>query len=170
VIKRLRSWMMAHRVGGLGWWLSILWVGLGAAGSSYIFFLSTHLPAIPTYSHIPGWVGEPGVILTAGYLGAVAWLVLTIPVLVAGLVRLREAPWTGWWAVAWVAGLALILPVADWQTSAHALNACNNSSGCILIGYSHAVVAWRELPVGAAFLTLGAVMTRILAGPAQPAH
>jgi hypothetical protein len=46
------------RVRGWAWWLSILWVGLGAAGAGYIFFLSTHLPAIPNLGQVPTWVGE----------------------------------------------------------------------------------------------------------------
>jgi hypothetical protein len=156
------------RVRGGAWLLSILWLGTGAAGAGYIFVLSTHLPAIPTYSHIPSWVGEPGVIIGAGYLGAAAWLVLTMPVLAAGLIRLR-----GWglravaWSGAWVAGLALMVPVADWQTSAPAIDACNKSLGCSLSGYSHAVVSWGELAICAAWLALGAAMTLILARPAR---
>lgn len=78
------------RVRGWAWFLSILWAGTGAAGAAYIFVLSTHLPAIPTYSRIPCWVGEPGVMIAAGELGAAAWLVLAIPVLVTGLIRLQS--------------------------------------------------------------------------------
>jgi hypothetical protein len=159
------------RVRGRVWCLSILWAGLGAAGAGYIFFLSTHLPAIPTYSRIPCWVGEPGAIIAAGELGGTAWLVLTIPVLAAGLIRLR-----GWtlrataWAGAWVAGIALMVPVANWQTSAPATYACSTGEGCSISGYSHAVVSWRELAICAAWLALGAAITLILARPAHCAQ
>jgi len=151
------------RARGWAFFLSILWAGTGAAGAGYIFLLSTHLPAIPTYSRIPCWAGEPGVIIDAGYLGAAAWLALTIPVLVTGLIRFNglgtpAAAWGG----AWIAGLALMVPVARWQTSAPAVQACNNQ-GCSLAGYSHAVVSWGELPVCAAWLALEAVMMLILA-------
>jgi hypothetical protein len=95
--------------------LSILWAALGAAGAGYDFILSTHVPEAH-YIGLPSWVGEPLVTYLAGDLGALAWLLLTIPVLVAGLVRLRRAEWVGSWAVAWVAGLAFAFPVADWQS------------------------------------------------------
>jgi hypothetical protein len=163
------------RVRGLAWCLSMLWAGLGAAGAGYIFVLSTHVPAIPTYGDIPCWVGESGIIITVAELGGAAWLLLTVPVLFAGIVRLSRG--TGrWlapaaraaaWAVAWIAGLALMFPVALWQTAAPETNACDKSSGCILTGYSHAVVSWGELAVFAAWLALGVVMAMILAGPAH---
>ena len=50
-------------------------------------------------------------ILAAAYLGALAWLLLTIPVLVAGLVRLRGSELLAWpWTGAWFAGIALMFP------------------------------------------------------------
>jgi hypothetical protein len=144
--------------------LSMLWAGLGAAGAGYVFILSTHRPAIPTYSRIPCWVGEPGVIIAAGEAGAAAWLLLTIPVLVAGLVRLRGSEsWVWAWAAAWVGGCALMFPVANWQPAAPAVSACTTNQGCALAGYRHAVVSWGELTVFAAWLALGAALTLILA-------
>jgi hypothetical protein len=149
-------------VRGWAWFLSILWAGTGAAGAGYIFVLSAHVPAIPTYSRIPCWVGERGVMIAAGELGAAAWLVPAIPVLVTGLIRLQSREL---WAVAWggtcIAGVALMVPVAAWQTSAPAVRACSKSSGCILAGYSHAVVSWGELVICAAWLAIGAAMTLI---------
>jgi hypothetical protein len=152
----------------LVWCLSIVWAGLGTAGAGYIFFLSTHVPAIPTYSSIPCWVGETDVIIAAAELGGAAWLLLTIPVLVAGLIRLRGSELrAAAWIVAWISGIGLMASVALWQTSAPATEACDDSSGCILTGYSHAVVSWRELAICAAWLALGAAMTLILARPRQ---
>lgn len=164
--------MKTHRVGGVGWWLSVLWVGLGAAGGGYAFFLSTQRLAVNT--RLPAWVGEPGVIIGVGTLAAVAWLVLTIPVLVGGLIRLR-----GWrprkrlraatCGGAWVVGLVLMYLVSDWQASPPAIDTCGKF-GCALSGYGTSLVSWRELAVCAAFLALGAVMTLIMVGPAQPEH
>ena len=37
MIRRFRSWAKAHRVGGMVWVLSVLWVGIGAAASGYVF-------------------------------------------------------------------------------------------------------------------------------------
>ena len=76
--------------GLLVWCLSILWAGLGAAGAGYDFILSTHVPPAAVIG-IPQWVGEPEAIYLAANLGALAWVLLTIPVLLAGLVRLRRS-------------------------------------------------------------------------------
>jgi hypothetical protein len=147
--------------------LAILWAGLGAAGAGYILTVSVQVPAIPTYSRIPCWAGEPGLIIATAELGGAVWLALTIPVLTAGLIRLRgRGLRAGAWAGAWVAGLALMIPVADWQTSAPAVNACNNQ-GCVLAGYTHAVVSWAQLPVLAGWLALATAMTLILARPTR---
>jgi hypothetical protein len=150
--------------GALVWCLSTLWAAVGAAGAGYFFILSTHVPeAVYIGVGLPSWVGEPDATYVAGQLGAVAWLLLTIPVLVAGLVRLRQTPWIFWWALAWVAGLALAFPVADWQPSAPEVWACSKNQGCALAGYRYAVVSWGELAVFAGWLALGAGMTLILA-------
>jgi hypothetical protein len=135
--------------------------------------LSAHVPEA-SYLGIQPWVGESGVIITAAGLGAVTWLLLTIPVLVAGLVRLcrrrlRAGPgaWVAAvaWASAWVAGLALMIQVGTWQPSAPAVWACDKNLGCSLAGYRHAVVSWGELAVLAGWLALGAAMALILARP-----
>ncbi|HXW46069.1 MAG TPA: hypothetical protein VEL03_14845 [Streptosporangiaceae bacterium] len=152
--------------GRLAWLLWVLWVALGAAGAGYTFFLSTHLPAIPLYSRIPCWVGEPGVIIAAGELAAAAWLVLTIPVLATGLIRLRG--WerrAGALACVWLAGIGLMVPVADWQTAAPVIYACAKGEGCVIGGYSRVVVSWGQLAICAAWLALGAAMTLILRRP-----
>jgi hypothetical protein len=158
--------------------LSILWAGLGALGAGYDFILSEHVPqAVPAYVGISDWVGEPSVIITAAYLGALTWLLLTIPVLVAGLVRLRRTwirarPSDGWilgiaWSGAWVAGIALMCTIADWQPSAPPVYACSKNQGCALAGYRYAVVSWGELAVFAAWLALGAAMILMLAWAAR---
>lgn len=48
MIRRFRSWAKAHRVGGMVWVLSVLWVGIGAAASGYIFLVSTQTVLDPT--------------------------------------------------------------------------------------------------------------------------
>jgi hypothetical protein len=163
--------------GLLVWCLSILWAGLGAAGAGYDFILSMHVPEAQ-YIGIPQWVGEPEEIYLAAYLGALAWILLTIPVLVAGLVRLlsgslrAEASDGGSvvgiaWAGSWLAGIALMFPIANWQPSAPAVLACSKNEGCALAGYRYAVVSWGELAIFAAWLALGAAMTLMLARTAR---
>lgn len=162
--------MKAHRAGGVVFWLSVLWAGLGAAGAGYAFLLSTKRLAVGMY--LPQWVGESGVIVRAGTLAAVAWLLLTVPVLVAGFIRLRACgPGNGLrvavWAGAWVAGLALMYLVSHWQASPPAIGTCGKF-GCALSRYGPSAVSWRELAVCAGYLALGTVMARMVARPAQP--
>jgi len=140
------------RVRGLVvWCLSMLWAGLGAFGAGYDFMLSAHVPEA-SYLGIQPWVGESGVIYAAADLGALAWVLLTIPVLIAGLVRLRRrrlraepaAVAAVAWVVAWEAGVALMVQVGTWQPSAPAVYACSKNLGCGFVGYRHAVVSWES--------------------------
>ena len=89
-----------------------------------------------------------------------ASLALPVPLLIAGFVRFRGSRPRNWlrmaaWAGAWIAGFALLYQAEVWGGYP------GNSPA---IG-SPAVVSWRELPVCAAWLALGAVMTWILAAP-----
>lgn len=162
--------------GLLAWCLSILWAGLGAAGAGYDFILSAHVPAA-IWRGIPMWAGEPAAVYVAADLGALAWVLLTVPVLVAGLVRCRRSRLraTGSdrgaagiaWAGAWSAGIALMYPIANWQPSAPPVLACSKGQGCALAGYRYAVVSWGELAIVAAWLAIGAAMTLILAWTAR---
>lgn len=159
--------------GPLAWCLSILWAGLGAAGAGYDFILSEHVPQA-AYRGIHQWVGEPEAIYLAAVLGALVWLLLTIPVLVAGFVRIRRrwlragASDAGWfagclWAGAWATGIALMFPIANWQPLAPAVLACSKNQGCALAGYHYAVVSRGDLAIFAAWLALAAAMTLMLA-------
>jgi len=163
-------------VGGLrarGWafFLTVLWTGLGAAGAGYDFIVSMHVSEVPTYARIPSWVGEPGQVLNGAFLGGAAWLLLTIPVLTAGLVRLRRTEWAGWWIIVWIAGLLLMIPIASWQTSAPAVVSgnCWKGNGCVLAGYRYPVGSWGELAVLAGWVAFGAVMVLML-GRTAPAR
>ncbi len=94
----------------------MLWVGVGVAGSAYAFVWSLQ----PVTNSVWGdfiWAGEPAVLSNAAGLGAIAWFLLTIPVLIAGLVRLfRRKPGDGirvaGWVAAWTAGVVLKLLAA----------------------------------------------------------
>jgi len=85
-----------------------------------------------------------------------AWLLLSVPVLVAGFVRLRGWRPRRWvraaaWAGSWVAGLALMGQAADWVGAG--------------LGATRGVLSVRELAICAAWLLLGGAMTWILAVP-----
>jgi hypothetical protein len=145
------------RVRGRVWWLSMLWVVIGAAITGYVFFITTK-PFTNADFWIPLWNTEPEAVSVAAYLTMAAWVVLTIPVLIAGFAQLR---WRGLrmaaWAGAWAAGFALMYRVGEWGEYP------GNSPAIS----SPAVVSWGELGLCAAWLALGVVMTWILARPAH---
>ena len=145
----------ALRVRGRVWWLSMLWVVIGAAITGYTFFITTK-PFTNADFWIPLWNTEPQAVSIAAYLTVAAWVVLAIPVLIAGFVQLR---WRGLrmaaWASAWVAGFTLMYQAGKWGEYP------GNSPA---IG-SPAVMSWGELGLSATWLALGAVMTWILAAP-----
>jgi hypothetical protein len=154
ILGGLRGWV---------WRLAMLWavIGAGAAGYSLVctIYGCTTSQCVNDEFWFPLYNGEPAVIAAVGGLAAAAWLLLAVPLLLAGFVRLR-----GWrrrnllrtaaWAGAWVAGFALMLLVAV----VGALGADGPGLG------------WGELelPVFAAWLALGAVMTSVLTKPRQP--
>jgi hypothetical protein len=141
----------------------MLWVVMGAGGAGYAFVCTmvgcTTNQCINDEFLFPLYNGEPVVIADVGALAETAWVLLAVPLLVAGFVRLRGWRRRNWlraaaWAGAWVAGFALmgLIVVAGWAWA--------NGSGA-------PDVAWGELPICAAWLALGAVMTWILARPPE---
>lgn len=146
------------RARGRTWSLSMLWVVIGAGGAIYATVVLSH----PDYNEVllipptAQWPGEPQVINDVGVIAEVAWLLLSVPVLVAGLVWLggwRPRSWVraAAWAGSWVAGLALMNQAADWVRAG--------------VGYTRGVLSVRELAICAAWLLLGGAMTWILAVP-----
>jgi hypothetical protein len=143
---------------------------IGAAGAGYCFFITTK-PYTDASIWMPAWNTEPLVITLAAALAALAWLVLAIPLLVAGFFRLGDWGLGRWlravaWAGAWVAGCVLMYLAYVWgdYPSSHLAQICGRG-GCVLSYYGPAVVSWGELPICAAWLALAAVMALTLAGP-----
>lgn len=162
---RYRSWARAHQVSGVAWTLSVLWVGIGVASSGYVFFVSTRTILDPTspFGGIFDWPGPSNwtrAIVTAAALAALAWLALTIPVLVAGLRRVLGRPgrrlMAAAWAGAWVAGLVLMALIPYSVPSP----AQDYGGGPI--------TNWQELVISTGFLALAALMAWILATPGKP--
>jgi hypothetical protein len=142
------------RVRGWTWLLSMLWVAAGAVITGYIFYATTpnHIAA-DIFTGIIGMSAGPAAVQIAALLALVAWLALPLPVFIVGFIRLRGWRRANWlravaWAGAWTTGAVLLLLARAW----------GNSPG----------VSWGELPICAAWLLLGAVMTWILATPAPP--
>jgi hypothetical protein len=155
------------RVRGLPTWcMSILWAALGAAGAGYTFIASTHVSEINT--PVPAWAGEPNVIGDSAFFGALAWLLLTLPVVAAGFRRLRHAGarLLGAWGVSWLTGVVLMFPVATWQSAAPEVYDCSGNSGCVLTGYKYAVESQGQLAVLVGYLAVCTAMILILRQPA----
>jgi hypothetical protein len=145
---------------GWVWWLSMLWVVTGAGWVIYAFACTlvgctTNQCTTDEFLFVL-WNGEPGVIAAAGNLAETAWPLLAAIVLVAGFILLRGWRRPNWlraagWAGAWVAGIALIVLVAV-------------VAG---LGSEAPSVAWGalELPLFAAWLALGARVSRMLSTP-----
>ena len=136
---------------------------MGAGGAGYAFVCTTVGCTTNQCTNDEFWFvlynGEPGVIAAVGNLAETAWPLLTVLLLGAGFVRLRGWRRRNWlrtaaWAGAWVAGIALMALLAV-------------VAG---IGSETPNLGWGavELPIFAAWLALGAVMTSVLAK--RPAH
>jgi hypothetical protein len=140
----------------------MLWVVMGAGGVVYAAVCTT---VGCTTSQCTGdeflfvlWNGEPALIAFLGNLAEEVWPLLAVIVLVAGFFRIRGWRRRNWlrtagWAGAWVAGIALIVPVA-------VVAGLGSETPNVIWG-------WLEQPLFAAWLALGAVVDRILSTPAR---
>jgi len=98
------------------------------------------------------------VIADVAALAVVVWMLLTVPLLVAGFIRLRGWRRRNWrtaaaWAGAWLAGCALM---------AVAVIVAGTASEAPSLGWGAG-----ELPIFASWLALGARLNRILSTPAH---
>jgi len=148
------------RVRGWTWSLSMLWVVIGAGGAIYGTVTFSHVGYGQGAMWMVQWPGEPQVVIDVAVVALPVWVLLSVPVLVAGFRRLRGLPRKGirvaGWAGSWVAGLVLMNQTADWAAAGE--------------GGTRGVLSVGELAICAAWLALGAVMTWILSGPADPSR
>lgn len=144
------------RVRGWTWPLSMLWVVIGAGGAIYATVTFSHVGYGQGVIWMVQWPGEPQVVIDVAVVALPVWVLLSVPVLVAGFVRLRGWGPRNWlrvagWAGSWVAGLVLMNQTADWAAAGE--------------GGTRGVLSVGELAICATWLALGAVMTWILSGP-----
>jgi hypothetical protein len=147
------------RVRGWTWLLSMLWVVIGAGGAVYATVTFTHPDYGEGFRGMLQWPGEPQMIIDVGVITEVAWVLLSVPLLVAGLVRLRGWRQRNWlriaaWAGSWVAALALLYQSAEWAVAGEDGN--------------RSVLSVGEMAICVAWLVLGGAMAWILAAPAPP--
>lgn len=144
------------RVRGWTWLLSMLWVVIGAGGAIYATVTFSHVGVGEGFRWMLQWPGEPQVIIDVGVIAEAAWVLLSVPLLVAGFVRLRGWRPRNWlrvagWAGSWWAGLALMDQAAEWAVARE--------------GGTRGVLSVGEMAICAAWLALGGAMTWILSGP-----
>lgn len=143
------------RVRGWTWLLSMLWVMIGAGGAIYATVTFGHVGYGQGAIWMVQWPGEPQVIIDVAVVALPIWVLLSVPMLVAGFVRLRGLPrkWirVAGWAGSWVAGLVLMNQTADLAAAGE-----GSSRGFLSVGEMAICVAW---------LVLGGVMTWILSKP-----
>jgi hypothetical protein len=161
------------RVRGWTWLLSMLWVGAGVVNIGYTFYNTTRPFSWPDVTTgIEGLSAYPVAVQDVVSIANWAWLALALPVLIGGFIRLpgwRRGKWlrASAWAGTWIAGVALLAQAGAWgqYPEGSCPNSYQNSMVCPIP--SPAVVSWGELPICAAWLILGAVLTCILAVPAR---
>jgi len=134
----------------------MLWVVIGAGGAIYATVTFTHVGYGQGVIWMVQWPGEPQVVIDVAVIALPVWVLLSVPVLIAGFVRLR-----GWrprkglrvagWAGSWVAGLVLM----DWAGTLATVGEYR-ARGVLSVG---------ELAICAAWLAIGGAMTWILSGP-----
>jgi hypothetical protein len=161
--------MKPQRVGGWVWWLSMLWAGIGVSIGGLGFLWSLQ-PITINGDGIPAWLGGPGsanVIWGSEVMAGAVWLVLSVPVLVAGRAWLRAwGQGRRLWAGVWVAGLVLMVLTRVCADTLPSVMKCSTEDGCSLYPYyGPALVNWRELAICVAFVAIAAVMTTLLSRP-----
>ena len=162
-------------IGGLrvrGWTrlLSMLWVAAATVNAGDFFYVTTK-PF--SWADVNSEMQGPVAVQIAVDLASIAWLALPLPVLIGGFIRLRGWRRGNWlraaaWASAWLAGAALMAQANVWGQ--YPEQSCPNmysQNGLVCPIPSPAVVSWGELAICTAWLVLGAVMARMLTGPAR---
>src|ERR1700683_1052904 len=79
------------------WWLSMLWVVIGAGGAIYATVTFTHVGYGQGVIWMVQWPGEPQVVIDVAVIALPVWVLLSVPLLIAGFVRLR-----GWGPRNWL--------------------------------------------------------------------
>jgi hypothetical protein len=144
------------RVRGWTWLISMLWVALGAGGAIYGTVTFSHAGYGQGAMWMVQWPGEPQVIIDVAVIALPVWMLLSVPLLIAGFLRIRSWRPRRWlrvagWAGSWVAGWVLMNQTADWAAAGQ--------------GSSRGVLSIGEMAICAAWLVLGCAMTWILSGP-----
>jgi hypothetical protein len=119
--------------GQVAWGLTVLWAGLGAAGAAFDMAYALRVPE--DLSHGPTWVGESAGAYSTAVFGVLAWVLLAIPVLIVGRIRLGRAGRTqanALWVAAWLAEVVFAIVDATNQPPSPETWACDMDQVCDL--------------------------------------
>ena len=150
--------------GRVAWGLTVLWAGLGVAGAAFDMAYALRVPV--DLSHGPTWVGESaGAYLTAVF-GVLAWVLLAIPVLIVGCIRLGRAgrtEATALWVVAWLAEVVFAIVDVTNQPPSPETWACDKGQVCDLSWGRYVSVTGGQLVIFAIQLALLFAIASVLA-------
>lgn len=133
--------------------LTMVWVAIGAGGAIYAIVTFAHADSGEGFRLMLQWPSEPQFIIDRGVATEILWFVLTVPLLIAGFVRLRGWWPRNWlrvtaWAGSWTAGVMLLCLSASWAIAG--------------IDGNHRWLSVGELAICFGWLSLGMAMTLIL--------
>jgi hypothetical protein len=150
--------------GRVAWGLTVLWAGLGVAGAAFDMAYALRVPV--DLSRGPAWVGESAEAYLTAVFGVLVWVLLAIPVLIVGCIRLGRAgrtEATALWVAAWLAEVVLaIVGVANQPPSPEAW-ACDKDQACDLSWGRYVSVTGGQLVIFAIQLALLLAIASVLA-------
>jgi len=150
--------------GRAAWGLTVLWAGLGVAGAAFDMAYALRVPE--DLSRGPTWVGESAGAYWTAVFGVLAWVLLAVPVLIAGYIRLGRAGRdraTAWWVAAWLAEVVLAFVDVASQPPGPETWACGQDQACDLSWGRYVSATWGHLVIFAIQLALLLAMASVLA-------
>jgi hypothetical protein len=150
--------------GRVAWGLTVLWAGLGVAGAAFDMAYALRVPE--DLSRGPAWVGESTVAYLTALFGVLAWVLLAIPVLIVGCVRLGRAGRTeaaGLWVAAWLAEVFFTIADVASQPPGPETWACGKDQACDLSWGRYVSATGGQLVIFAIQLALLFAIASVLA-------
>jgi hypothetical protein len=150
--------------GRVAWGLTVLWAGLGVAAAAFDLIYALRVPV--DLSRGPTWVGESAGADWTAVSGVLAWVLLTIPVLIVGCIRLGRAgraKTTAAWVAAWLAEVVLTIADVASQPPSPETWACGKDQACDLSWGRYVSVTGGRLVIFAIQLALFLAIASVLA-------
>lgn len=153
----------------VAWGLTVLWAGLGVAGAAFDMAYALRVPA--DLSRGPAWIGESAWVYLTSVFGVLAWLLLAIPVLIVGCIRLSRAGRTeaaALWLAAWLAEVVFAIVDVASQPAGPEIWACDKAQVCDLSwGRYVSATGWHLVIFAIQLALLFAIASVLARGPAR---